>query len=199
MTIGPRLVAATGTLLALAACGQAPSGPDTTGRAATGGATTVPTSPAAVPEQPEDVAAPGGTTRCTASMLRGEIGEVGAAAGNRYATLTVVNGGEQPCTLYGYGALRLIGPGGEPLPTDAVRVPDPAPELVVLAPGAAAEKDLHWGVVPGPGEPVTGPCQATPERLEVIPPDGTEPVPVAWSFGPVCGHGRIEGSAYHAR
>ncbi|SFO99388.1 Protein of unknown function [Amycolatopsis arida] len=135
-------------------------------------------------------------SRCLADQLSGEVRVEGAAAGTRYGTLVVTNIGAEPCTLYGYGGLELVGPDRRSLPTDLQRV-DPGPQEVRLAPGERAGKDLRWGVVPGEGEPATEPCQPKPDHVDVIPPDGTEQFSVPWPAGPVCQHGQIEGSAYH--
>lgn len=145
------------------------------------------------PEPPE--ADPSATPRCLGTALRGELRPGHPGAGNRYATLVVTNQGGT-CRLYGYGGLELIGADGRPLPTDLRRTLEPEPQPVTLAPGASAGKKLHWGVVPGPGEPATDPCQPTADHIEVIPPNGTNRFDVPWPFGPVCQHGHIEGSAY---
>jgi len=142
--------------------------------------------------------APGGSGRCTAAVLRGTVRPRDAAAGNRYADLVVTNTGAVPCTLYGYGGLQLLDAAGHPLPTTALRDEPPGPALVTVAPHATAEKLLHWGVVPTGNEPADRPCQPTPARLSIIPPDETQPFTVTWDLGPVCAAGTIHGSAYHA-
>lgn len=189
-------------LLLLAACGQpaTPStGSGTPSGSPTSSATTSPaTSAAASPEQPPGVTGEPQSTRCTAATLRGELKAGDPGAGQRYATLLVTNTGKVSCTLYGYGGLALLDKSGNALRTQLERRPNPGPKLVTLRPGAKAGKELHWGAVPGQGEPTSGPCQPEPAKISVIPPDERAPFEVAWSFGPVCQQGRIEGSAYHA-
>lgn len=135
--------------------------------------------------------------RCAPSMLSGRLVAGSPGAGQRYATLIVTNSSHANCTLYGYSGLQLTDSDGKPLPTQLVRAANPAPRLVVLATGKSASADLHWGVVPGSGEPDTGPCEPTPTSIAVIPPDEYSPFSAPWNFGPVCQGGRIEVSAYH--
>jgi hypothetical protein len=97
--------------------------------------------------------------------------------------------------VYGFGGLGLAGAGGTALPTKQVRAGGP-PTTVSLAPGATARAALHWGSVNGPGDPPTGACQPTPTTLRVIPPDETDPLSLAWTFGPVCEGGTIEQQPY---
>ncbi|HEV8555876.1 MAG TPA: DUF4232 domain-containing protein [Actinophytocola sp.] len=135
-----------------------------------------------------------GVPRCSAATLSGTIQPADAGAGNRYATLVVT--AKSRCTLYGYGGLQLVDTQGKPTPTNLVRTPNPGPALVTLQPGQTAHKTLHWTVVPTGDEPVTGPCEPSSAGATVIPPDETQPFTVIYEFGPVCDHGRIEGSAY---
>jgi hypothetical protein len=97
--------------------------------------------------------------------------------------------------VYGFGGLGLAGAGGTALPTKQVRAGGP-PTTVSLAPGATVRSALHWGSVNGPGDPPTGACQPTPTTLRVIPPDETDPLSLAWTFGPVCEGGTIEQQPY---
>src|SRR5215216_5981282 len=127
-------------------------------------------------------ASPAGPARCSASVLRGAVQPKDSAAGNRYAELVVTNTGSAPCTLYGYGGLQLVSADGKPLPTTALRDEPPKPALVAVAPGGHAAKLLHWGVVPTGDEPADRPCQPTPAKLSVIPPDETQPFTVAWDL-----------------
>ncbi|GGI68761.1 lipoprotein [Saccharopolyspora subtropica] len=135
--------------------------------------------------------------RCHTSMLTGSLQPTEAGAGQRYAELVLRNSSNETCTLYGYGGLQLIDASGKPLPTTLERTPNLGPSLITLAPGATASKTLHWTAVPHEGEPADGPCQPTPARVEVIPPDETDPLSITWQGGPVCGFGSIDGSAYH--
>jgi hypothetical protein len=140
--------------------------------------------------------APSGPGRCHTGDLAARLVAGNSAAGQRYATLELTNRGGSPCTVFGFGGLGLVAPGGTPLPTRQVRVRDPAPATVVLGPGHSAGADMHWSVVPGPGEPQSGNCQPVPAALRVIPPDETEALSVPWSEGPVCQGGTIEQTAY---
>lgn len=135
------------------------------------------------------------TDRCHTSELTGSLGPETAGAGQRYATLILRNTGGRPCTVHGFGGLGLAGTGGSALPTNQVRSGGPAP-TVRLGPGATVPSDLHWGSVNGPGDPPTGDCQPTPTTLRVIPPDETDALSVAWTFGPVCEGGTIEQRPY---
>jgi hypothetical protein len=106
------------------------------------------------------------------------------------------NTGGRTCTVYGYGGIGLVSAAGAPLPTLQVRMASPAPARVTLAPRDAARSQLHWSAVPGTGDATSGPCQPPPAALQVIPPDETHHLTVAWNQGPVCEGGRIEQQAY---
>lgn len=146
-------------------------------------------------QQPE--VRPSEVDRCHTSMLSGSLQPGTPGAGQRYAELTLRNDSGETCTLYGYGGLQLVDAEGRPLPTELTRNANPGPTLIELAPGDAAAATLHWSVVPHGDEPVTGPCGPTPAGAEVIPPDETDPLPVEWRLGPVCGQGSVDGTAYH--
>jgi len=170
--------------------------------ATTAGTTTAkPSTPGATTSaRPVSPTAPAGTStartdRCHTSELTGSLGPETAGAGQRYATLILRNTGGRSCTVHGYGGLGLAGADGAALPTKQMRAGGPA-TTVLLAPGATARSALHWGAVNGPGDPPTGDCQPAPTTLRVIPPDETDPLSVAWTFGPVCEGGTIEQQAY---
>ncbi|MEV0699138.1 DUF4232 domain-containing protein [Saccharopolyspora sp. NPDC050389] len=157
--------------------------------AATGGRATPASSPARA--QPNKV------ERCHTSMLTGSVQNSEAGAGQRYAELVLRNSSNETCTLYGYGGMQLVDGSGQAVPTKMERTPNPGPGLITLAPGESASATLHWTAVPHEGEPMDGPCQPTPARAQVIPPDETDALSVTWNVGPVCGFGTINGSAYH--
>lgn len=136
--------------------------------------------------------------RCHTSMLSGTLAQPDAGAGQRFAELTLRNTSAETCTLYGYGGLQLVAEDGTALPTDLERTGNPGPELITLAPDETAKSTLRWTAVPHEGEATDGPCQQAPASAQVIPPDETDPLDVAWTSGPVCGFGAIEGSAYHS-
>ncbi|MCP2169169.1 DUF4232 domain-containing protein [Goodfellowiella coeruleoviolacea] len=139
----------------------------------------------------------GGTPRCSASTLTAKVTNEDAAAGNRYARLEVTNVSKTGCTLYGYGGMQLLTSDNQPVPTNMQRVANPGPSLVALEPGATAVANLHWTAVPSGDEPDTAACEPEATKAIAIPPDETEPMTFTWNLGPVCDHGRIEGSAYH--
>ncbi|HEX5496259.1 MAG TPA: DUF4232 domain-containing protein [Mycobacteriales bacterium] len=135
--------------------------------------------------------------QCSARRLSGVVEPPGAGAGQRYSRLVVTNTGRRTCVLFGYSRLRLQAADGTPLPTTLSLNTNPGPSLVILAPGERAAANLHWGVIPGTGEPVDQPCEPTPAWLWVWPPHRFRPFPVSWTFGPVCQHGLIDLSAYY--
>jgi len=100
--------------------------------------------------------------------------------------------------VYGYGGIQLLDAARRLVPTEQVRDPLAPPHLVPLRSGASAYSRLHWGVVAAGTESQTGPCEPTPAYLLVTPPDETQPITVAWSYGMVCQHGRIDQTAYAA-
>ena len=162
-------------------------GTGTTAVGATTSAPPAPTTPAGT--------SPARTDRCHTSELTGSLGPETAGAGQRYATLILRNTGGRTCTVHGFGGVGLAGADGRALPTTQVRSGGPA-TTVRLAPGGTARSALHWGSINGPGDPPTGDCQPTPATLRVIPPDETDPLSVAWTFGPVCEGGTIEQQPY---
>ncbi|AHH94027.1 DUF4232 domain-containing protein [Kutzneria albida] len=137
------------------------------------------------------------TIRCSAGVLSGKITDIAAGVGQRTAHFTVTNTGASTCTLYGYGGFALVGADGKAVPTSLKWVARPGPSLVSLAPGHAAAMTLHWSVVADGSESDTGPCEPTATKIESIPPDETEPMTAAWTFGQVCGRGAIESSAFY--
>ena len=201
--------------LALSACSGA-GGTDDGGASASGTAAATSatvTSPAttaaphstapaitAAPESddPEPTSA-GGPDRCHTSELTGSLAPGDAAAGNRYATLTLTNTGGEVCSVYGYGGLGLVGQDGSTVPSQQERIASPdgtGGSRTTLQPGQAVSATLRWTVVATGDEPTTGACEPTPDRLTVIPPDETDSLSVAWSYGPVCGAGQIQQTPY---
>ncbi|PRY46500.1 DUF4232 domain-containing protein [Umezawaea tangerina] len=197
-----------GTALLVAACGAgqktstgAASVPVTKQAdlpsAAASSSTPAPPPPAAS-SAAESAAAPTGAARCTATTLSGKVDQGDAGAGNRYAKLVFTNTGDQPCTLNGYSGFQLVAGSGGDVATRTSRTTDPGPSLVTLAPGGSAAANLHWTVVARDGEPVDGPCEPEATSAAAIPPDETAPVQFPWTYGPVCGAGTIELSAFYA-
>ncbi|MFR9730936.1 DUF4232 domain-containing protein [Saccharopolyspora sp. MS10] len=140
---------------------------------------------------------PAQVERCHTSMLSGSVEHGDSGAGQRYAELRLTNTSGETCTLYGYGGMQLLGAGGERLPTQLERTPNPGPAVVRLAPGESASSTLHWTAVPHAGEPERGDCQPKPTGALVTPPDEEDPLTVSWNLGAVCGFGSIDNSAYH--
>ncbi|MCO7220900.1 DUF4232 domain-containing protein [Klenkia sp. PcliD-1-E] len=161
-------------------------------------ASSVPAATAAPEPSGADPTTTGGPDRCHTSELTGSLSEGDAAAGNRYATLTLTNTGGEVCTVYGYGGLGLVGQDGSSVPSQQIRVDSPAPRTVTLQPGQAVSATLHWGAVATGPEPTSGQCEPTPARLTVIPPNETDALSVTWTSGPVCDFGHIEQTAYAA-
>jgi hypothetical protein len=136
---------------------------------------------------------------CTADMLTGSVEPKASDAGSRHVTLVVRNKSQQACSLFGYGQLDLLDIDKNSLPTNAERNLKPESALVVLAPGASAAKTLRWSVVAAEDEPADGKCATSASSIRVIPPDENAPFEVAFEFGPVCDHGRLETSAYYPK
>jgi uncharacterized protein DUF4232 len=180
-------------LVALAGCG---AGDDAAGESPTPPPVTTTSSMSPSPTGGE-TAPPTQDNRCTADLLTGSVNPRDAAAGSRYATLTVTNKSNQVCTLWGFGGLELLDVAKAAVPTLAERDLDPAPNLVTLRPGASAAKNLRWGVIATGDEPTDGPCQPPAAGVRVLPPDETEPFEVDFDFGSVCAGGRIQTSAYY--
>ncbi len=176
--------------------GRSPTAPATPTASATptGSATSTglpPTAPAG-----STSGTPNGPGRCRTADLSARLVPGSPGAGQRYATLVLTNRGGSPCTVFGFGGLGLVAPGGAPLPTRQVRLRDPAPATVAVQPGHSASAELHWSVVAGPGDAQSGNCQPEAATLRVIPPDETEALSVPWAEGPVCQGGTIEQQAY---
>jgi Protein of unknown function (DUF4232) len=174
--------------------GGAPSS-SVTGGTTAGGTPTPSASGAAASTSPGGGA--GGTvSRCHTGELTGSLVPGSPGAGQRYATLVLENTGGRTCTLHGYGGIGLVDSAGSPLPTHQVRIASPAPATVTLAPHGTARSQLHWSAVAGTGDSTSGPCQPAPAALQVIPPDETDHLSVAWGQGPVCEGGTISQQAY---
>jgi hypothetical protein len=132
-------------------------------------------------------------------MLTGSVEPKASDAGSRQVTLVVRNKSQQSCSLFGYGQLDLLDIEKNSLPTNAERNLKPESALVVLAPGASAAKTLRWSVVAAEDEPADGKCATAASSIRVTPPDEQAPFEVAFEFGPVCDHGRLETSAYYPK
>ncbi|MEU2349705.1 DUF4232 domain-containing protein [Modestobacter sp. NPDC049651] len=183
---------------------SAPSSPSSSSSAAGGSSASAPASSgSSASTRPAGSTAPGsgsgggGVDRCHTSELTGSLLPGDPGAGQRHATLVLTDTGGQTCTIDGYGGLGLVDAAGKALPTKQVRTGS-APKPVTLRPGAKVTAQLQWGAVPGTGDGPTGDCQPTAAALQVIPPDETDPLRVAWQGGPVCEGGTIRQTAYVA-
>ncbi|GAA1838795.1 hypothetical protein GCM10009736_00180 [Actinomadura bangladeshensis] len=121
-------------------------------------------------------------------MLSASLTDLGAAAGNRYATLVLTNKSGKHCTTGGWSGLQLAGADGT-IPTNVVR--EGTAHTITIDNGGHAYERLHWGAVPAGDEPDTDRCEPVPGTLKVIPPDNTEQIATGWTYGAVCRHGRI--------
>lgn len=174
------LVAAAALVL-LAGCG--------TGNRQSTTQTQTPPSPATPATTPQ---APAAGERCHARELAAALQQQRPGGGSRYAVLTLTNRSSRTCPVAGFPGLQLLDSSSRPLPTNVVRNQQQPPQTVQLAPGAAAYTTLHWGLVPGDGEPQTTQCEPTPASVEVTPPDETTHLVIGWTYGPVCQKGRID-------
>lgn len=136
-------------------------------------------------------AAPG---RCHKRDLSAHLRAHSPGAGQRYATLVLVNRSSERCTVYGYPGAQLLRHrhGHKRVPTDIVRDRSRTPRRVTLRPGGRARSGWHWGAVAGPGEPQHGRCEPVAKRIEITPPNAFRHFTIRWRMGPVCEHGRIE-------
>ncbi len=130
-----------------------------------------------------------GTEDLSAALIPGSPG-----AGQRYATLELMNNSKHACHTYGHVGLQLLGSHGSRVATDTVWDSAPAAHRIVIAAGGAATAQLHWAVVPGIGDQ-TGPCVSAPTHIEITPPDATSSIELKWSGGAVCERGRIDVTA----
>ncbi len=109
--------------------------------------------------------------------------------GHTGLNIALTNRSTRPCRLYGYGGLQLLDATGGWLPTEQARVPQPAPRLITLAPGASAYSGLYWATSPD-----AAPCEQSAFLL-VTPPDETESLRTTFAQR-VCHQGRIQQHSY---
>jgi hypothetical protein len=118
-------------------------------------------------------------------QLNGGMGQV-------YAALDLTNLSGHTCQVYGYVGMLLMTGVRRALPTNVVRVADPRPQVMRLAPGQTVFTMLHWThFMDAPDEEHPGDCEPAPALVQVTPPDETTQLVTGWSMGPVCAHGRI--------
>jgi hypothetical protein len=129
------------------------------------------------------------TSELTATLIPGSPG-----AGQRYATLELMNNSRHSCQTYGHVGLQFLGGYGRRVATDVIWNAVPAPRRVVIPAGGAATAQLHWAAVPGTGDQ-GGPCLTPPTHVEITPPDETSHLEIVWTGGVVCERGRIDVAA----
>ncbi len=131
---------------------------------------------------------------CHTEDLRAYLIAGSPGAGQRYATLELMNTSHHACHTYGHVGLQLLGAHGSQVATDTVWDSTTTSRRVVLAPGAAATAQLHWSAIQSNGDQ-TGPCVTAPTHIEITPPDTTSSLTLKWSGGTVCERGRIDVTA----
>jgi hypothetical protein len=184
-------------LVVLAGCGGSrtptASGTPTPMPAVTSQPTPVP-APTPAPAPP----APAVAARCDLPELTVAFaGESGAIGGLRVDTYVMTNTGRTACWLYGYAGMLMLGPTGNPMPTNVVRHggnvagADPGPSLVTLRPGASASFLAGWRAWYDGGTT----CAAA-SGLVITPPDAYDhwTIPVTWGLAP-CNGGEIDVTA----
>jgi len=185
-----------GLALVVSACGKEAatgSGPSTSKQSPVSSSSTL----AAVSSAAEAAAQAPQSTKCVGDSLAAKVEMGDAAAGNRYAKLVFTNIGPTTCTLTGYSGFQLLANGAN-IDTSTKRVLDPGPSTVALARNASATANLRWTVVPSASESVTTPCEPEANAAAAIAPDDTKRIEFPWTFGPVCGAGEIQMSAFYA-
>ncbi len=134
--------------------------------------------------------------RCQPTQMSAGLYRFEAGAGQRYATLRLVNHGAAACTLFGYPRFQLLRANGRKLATHNFKEPIDPPQLVTVEPGGHASTQLHWGVVAGRGEPVDRPCEPLPHTLLIFLPDASGHLHLPWHYEQVCQHGRIRATPF---
>ncbi len=137
-------------------------------------------------------------------MLTGSFTAIqgSAGAGNIVYRLRVRNSSGAECGVTGIPGLALLDAHARPLPTHALasgpagaRAAVPVP----LRPGSSATLTARFSPdVPGPGEPVTGPCERTAARLRVSPAGGGSLLVAVSPPSPVCEHGSLQLTVFAA-
>lgn len=205
-SIDLRAVAAASAVAALvvplAACSGSGDGPSAAPTVTVTETETVTASPSGTSERPSlspsasptRTANPTGTT-CATDELRARVRELDSGAGQRNAVVVLTNVSQRSCDVTGYPGLQLVDSTGTTVPTKVVRVADPAPRTIAVAPGARVSSALNIGVVATGDEPSDGPCQPEATSVLVTPPDQTTSLTARWALGPVCSGGRIKANA----
>jgi hypothetical protein len=125
---------------------------------------------------------------CRSDQLRLRPGFSGVAMGSVGAAAVFTNVSHARCSLEGYPTLQMLGPAGHRIATllhrrPSITVPRLRVRTVTLSPGASASFYLGFADATGYGS-ATCPRSA---RIEVTPPDRTDPIIVAWRLQPYGG------------
>ncbi len=123
------------------------------------------------------------------SSLSVRVHALDSGAGQRYATVVLTNKTHRTVRTQGYVGLQLLNSHGTFVTTHVVRDHGRAKQIT-LKPGQSAYTRLHWGDVPGAGEPTK--AEKNPTRLEVTPPDAYRHLNTTWKLGEVLQKGRID-------
>ena len=180
------IVLVLGTVLAVGGSDDSSSSDTTTTSSSTTTSTSSPVSTTAPPVA--TTAKPNNT--CQAGQLAAHVNDPDSGAGQRYSKLVFTNNSSKDCTMFGFPGLQLLGPGNPP--TNVVRNNKPKILVTLQAGGGQAYTTLHWGVVPGSGEPVMGDCEPNPNQIKLTSPNAFGSLTQPWTFGPVCEHGTID-------
>jgi hypothetical protein len=179
-----------GTVLAVGSGDDSTDSTTTTTSSST--TTTVPNTSTSTPPPPVTTTTKPDIT-CQVSQLAANLGQPDAGAGQRYSKLVFTNNSNKDCTMFGFPGLQLVGMGNVTIPTNVVRNDNKPKVLVTLqAGGGQAYTTLHWGVMPGPGEPQNGPCEPEPQQVQLTSPNAFGSLTQPWTFGPVCEQGTID-------
>ena len=171
----------------LAACGGGDSGESATTTSAAAPASTT-TSAAPAPTTTTVPAIPG----CHTSEVSATFVNPDAGAGQRYLTLVLTNNATHNCEVFGYVGMQLLDSGGVHVATNVVRIDIASRAHVLVPPGGQVSSLLHWGAMPGPGEPQDSACEPTPTQVQITPPNETAFLVVPWTFGAVCAGGSVD-------
>jgi hypothetical protein len=181
------LVLVLGTVLAVGGGDDTNSASDTT---TTSSSTTTSTTLLTTTTAPNVTTTAKPNITCQAGQLAAHVGDPDSGAGQRYSKLVYTNNSPKDCTMFGFPGLQLLGPANPP--TNVVRNNKPKTLVTLPAGGGQAYTTLHWGVVPGSGEPTMGDCEPTPNQIKLTSPNAFASLTQAWTFGPVCEKGTID-------
>ncbi|HEX7025310.1 MAG TPA: DUF4232 domain-containing protein [Gemmatimonadales bacterium] len=126
--------------------------------------------------------------RCHTWQLQPELGEIGAAAGNRKVVFVLRNESQIACTLYGYPGMQMLDGQGNPLPTHVIRgggytFTDVPPATVLLDPGASASFAAGYAVIPTGDQSHDVACP-TSARLLITPPNAFDQLAIPAMLDP---------------